>query len=312
LSAPSKAAIKRAHSRVAEIGSLKNEIEARLMVCGQGDKIVRTADGDLIAPVNKLIGVNFSRTEMLAENIRDGEIFVLAGKTYRKARRLTSLNINFSLKNGGGADIAYCLSNSVKEQMDFVLAITDGDVDHPECGPSIVSQNCEKIVNESAWICAHAMLPCREVENLVPVNLLHDSIESHLPDAAEVHQRHAKIEEARAKRGDCYKFADLKEGTPGFHCGENDPSPDRRKFWCSVAKDLKNEFCGNCKKAKECTCNLLEGLGGNTLKRVLDHCANLSDLKLFERSNSSDNKDDWLAIGKVVFTWGVADAVMRV
>lgn len=315
LSLPSKAAIKRAFSTVSERAALAAVVKGKLVLVANGEQISREDDVTWNVPIEMLKGVSFARAVLLTENIRDGKVLMLAGMHFRTTSKIRNVNFSLQLRNGGGADIAYCLEHEIHEK-NFPIVVTDGDFDYPECGPSMVSNKCDAVVAAEGWIAHHQPLPCREIENFIPVNLANDAIEADLPNSAELNVRNLQVNTVRALRPDVQKFADLKDGTRGFHATNSDVVEQRRSYWAGVAKDVRTVCSAGCGETcarqdfRNCDCRLLESIGG-IVPRVLDHCDKTSPHKQLERARTSSNYLDWLAVGERIFSWGVADLAIR-
>lgn len=317
ISGPAKAAAARAYSRVAEHGALRACISKRVIIRSTGMHVEKCADGWQV-PIRTLIGVPFQESELLAENLRDGEVFRLSAKHYRRNAKIGGVGITLSLRNGGGNEIAPCFRATVAERRALVLTITDSDLDHPKATSGLSSRTCGQIADTAQWICEHVELPCREVENLLPLNLVEDSILADLPEATQVCDKLQQLKSILATRPDSRRYADLKEGVLGFFSTGTDGVVARREYWKSVVTDSGpnhrvtcNDNCPHTSH-KSCNCLISEGLGENTVPRFLDHCRKLSDAKQMERIQTSINADDWMKIGEDVFRWGIADQPIRV
>jgi len=310
LGQPAKAAISRALSTVAERGAIREEIMSRLTIEASGQVSMDPA-GHWHAPLAALVGVSFEMGEILAENLRDAEALQIAAEHFKKERRLAGLAVAASAHNGGGAEILHCFEHAVSQRRRFTLAVTDSDKDHPDASAGAPSRGCAISFADAGWICKHVELPCREIENLLPFNLVADSVTGH-PQSAELKDSVAAIMQAAARQADVLKYADLKDGTPG-RLALDLQHPLRANYWANLSKacELGAMICETECAQNPCACNLLPGLGPQLLQRFLDHCSQISVPKQIERMKTSHLSETWLQIGKEVFDWTLADPPVR-
>jgi hypothetical protein len=154
-------------------------------------------------------------------------------------------------------------------------------------------------------------LPCREVENLLPTNLLLDAIEwdGSRPQARESVLRSIQIQ---GEFPDAYAHADLKDGVTLCHVSAMPPSP-RKDFWRERADEVR-AICGFhevCIDTFSCAgkadrCAIFKGWGNGLLALLLSYMGTISEAKQLERVKTSPTRDAWLGLGEAAFQWGIA------
>jgi hypothetical protein len=312
LSKAAKAAVLRALGTVAERGAIRDTVRSRLIVEGHGDQVTRDTDGHWHAPINELVGVTLQSAELMAEDIQDTSALEIAARHFKKKEKLRGLEISLAPSNGGGNRILPCFQSAIAARQRFTFAITDSDKKHPNDTSGEVSRHCANSAKEAQWICKHVELPCHEIENLLPLNLIVDAINSSSENAS-LKVAIDRIVGMGEKRVEALRYTDLKNGIFGRVSTTSELNVDRRTFWKSVIRDCgyAKEICeGECDNTS-CQCTIHPGLGTHVVQHFLDHCSHQSEQKQVERMNTSPHAADWLAVGKAVFDWGIADPVCR-
>lgn len=315
LGGASRAALTRLHSKFAELASLRGQIPFKMIVV-PGAGVVERSGSNWLAPIENLIGTQFSATELIAENTRDGQIFAMAAQHYRRREKINSLYISLGLTNGGGSEISRCAAERIANRASPIIVVTDSDHDHPGCSAGENSRKCEHVITGSHWTVHHEILPCREVENFIPQNIFNDAVRWAMPDAGEQRKLDA-INDIDDRCDMAYKYADIKNGVSGYFASDQDPLIARREFWRSVVSQLGTNGCVNCEGCQckthgDCECQIFEGLGTYVADHVIAYCNNIAESRQLQRAQTSKNFDDWMDVGRSVFYWGVAEAQLRV
>jgi hypothetical protein len=310
------AAIKRAIAQIAEKRSIKSRIETRICLEGPSGIFYQSNEGIWHVSLDAFDAAAFTPSELLAEDLRDARVFEISARHYQQHKGLKGSSISLWPGHGGGNGIVPCFHATIQNRTKFVLAVTDSDRDHPEALASATSTACRKLAEKQEWIAAHYELGCREIENLLPIHLVEDSIEAIAGGSPELVGRVKVCSEVAAKNIEAHQFADLKLGTRGWHATASDTNEKRRSFWSSAAKGIlgRDAVCTDeCAYGSHaCTCTFMPALGARTVEHFEEHCQKLSLPKQLERVKTSINAEGWLDVGRAAFMWGVADPRQRV
>lgn len=252
---------------------------------------------------------------LLGENLRDATAYLNCANHAIKIRGPKGIKVNLTKDSGGGADISNKLLELAENKRQFVLAITDTDKTHPSDAPCSPTKKCAEISAQSNWVILHHELNCSEIENIIPTNLISDSIENS-PAAHELSHRLDFLRSNVFKNPDLHKWFDLKNGTKLSRIKSSNNNYKEHEHWKNASKNIASAFeCDKkcttsqeCQKSntKECQCVFLPGLGDDTLDRFNSYCSKTSLNKLCERINTSENSKDWLQLGALVASWGAA------
>ncbi|WP_157045846.1 hypothetical protein [Polaromonas sp. JS666] len=312
LSGPAKAAVRRARSNSAVKGSVRQSVRTKLIIEASGSQVFRDDQGNWHAPIQRMTGVPMLRAEVLAENTRDVAALKYAALHYRKTNDFSAFEVALMSHNGGGSEILNCFQETLSAREKFTCAVTDSDRDHPTAGPGHISRECAAESAAATWICMHFDLPSREMENLLPFNLVYDSIMASNENAS-LFEPLGEIASAAAKRPDILKYMDMKQGTSGSIASPRESNLERRSFWSKVVNecDVEDRVCGDECASHPCDCRIVPGIGPLVLQRFLDYCDIISIPKQIERMKTSAHWDDWLQVGAQVFDWAQADQPLR-
>lgn len=261
------------------------------------------------------------KTVLLCENQNDAKLFILMVKAYLSTHKIfkkAPIKIQATPRGGGGNTIKPELDAQCKSRT-FCLCIADNDCSASgtafggtakrlglsqkkwqEWQNSFVQQSdgSIKIKKDSALAKTFALKE-REVENLMPTNLIEKSLpkstEKEVFDKIDV----LKEWEKRCPK-DWRKFIDLKNGLRGYDVLHwTDDNKAAKKCWKldfmqEVGKEslkLENDCqSGNdCNQRKECGCILWEGLGDNILSQVIGYMNKETPHKIAEFFNFEDD-----------------------
>jgi len=236
----------------------------------------------------------------------DAEIYLIAAAHYKKHNNINGLVHNLTTSGGGGNQIYPSFMNFVNRRETFCLSVTDTDKDYPGAESNLVSRSCKDLASERRWIATHLDVPARELENLLPINLVEDAI---FDDGGAV-DLHVRFNNVKSKiEGDvvAWLYCDLKMGTKYSWAYGNHGNHEKSSFWRTFLHS-KNPAIHGCKNGCDdgCDCFMVDSLGERVAEKFLDFCKKISSHKQYERMKTSSNADQWLSVGKAVFDWGVA------
>jgi hypothetical protein len=307
-----QAAMRRAINRISEFGMLRKRMLWRVIFVANGKSIEHPSDDEWRVPIG-LITFPLHAADLLAENLNDARAYQLAAKHFQTDSRLNSLRFKLSLQNGGGAEIVATFAHCIESRERMSITITDSDKKHPLDTECPTSRNCAKLAKSSNWICIHKTLPCREIENLLPWNLVQDSIENS-GNASEISKLLDSFKFLLQNKPDALDYVDIKEGEKGYLARGILVNPELRAYWSGVVKIFGNNCnvsCIECIDRDTCKCLIIPGLGPKVLTRFIEYCAQLSTHKQIERVRTSPQNERWLRLGEAVFNWGIADEPCR-
>ena len=315
LSRPNHAALSSIQARYSELKSIEEEQLYRVVVVPNIMQSRRKTNALWFVPLKHFAIVALVPSCVLAENLRDAIAYVGCAIHAQKILGYRGIRVNLTKDSGGGADIPNKLGDLEKAKRQFVMSVTDTDRTHPfgtVCAPTI---KCKAIVDKSSWVTEHQAVEGNEIENILPVNLVYDSIEA--SDAIHTLEKQLDfLKRTTFVTSSLHKWFDLKSGTKLARIRASNVNEIEREYWVEASKHIELKFCcadecadiQECPKAdsRDCTCLLLPGLGGATLDRYNTHCATLTIQKQCERVQTSTNADDWLRLGLRVASWGAA------
>lgn len=250
---------------------------------------------------------------ILGENMRDAELFRICAM-HQAALVRTGNSIRLDIGSGGGADTPRVLATEIETQRRIFLCITDSDRACPCAPQSHTSNECARITNASTWISHHFALIEREIENLLPANLVDDVVLSLSP--SDLDSRLSALREISVGNTEAWAYFDLKEGTPlramfGACCD----------FWAefkdhAICRNGSKQQCldeERCVAATrdECKCVIAPPLGQKILDHVCAYVAKHSLHATAKRSSTSINGARWAEIGAMVAEWGAAMPKLR-
>lgn len=303
ISAASKSVCQKIKGNYSDLSSIRNNIGIRLVVVF-GDKIFNYSDGIWRVSIDLIAEYPVQFGELLAENLNDALIYLLAAEHYKIYSGFKVVVVNLHPVGGGGSQIYPSFVSSEKNKNTFCLAITDTDKDYPDANSNQVSQKCKKLASKRTWIVDHVDVPARELENILPFHLLEDAIYSD-PSAQELHERMRKVKSRVCNDFQPLLYCDLKLGTKfSWASGKNQL---KSKYWKVFIKKRNLEaLCCGKECGESCNCYIVDPLCENIAEKFLRYCDNITSQKQYEKVKISDNANEWLTIGKAVFDWGVS------
>jgi hypothetical protein len=315
LSLASRASIGSVLARFSELKSLEQLQKFRVSVDPSIEQPCFLAPSTWQIPLKHFAKVALVPACILAENLRDATAYLNCATHALNICGPKGVKINLSKDSGGGAEISNKLLELEASRRQFILAITDTDKTYPKDDSCIPTKKCAEITTESNWVIHHKELNCSEIENILPVNLITDSIEN----SSAIHELSNRLDYLRKyvfNNSELHKWFDMKNGTKLFRIKTTNVNEREREHWekstTTIARAFEcapecsaNDQCPKI-KMKECECIFLPGLGDETLDRFNAHCSKITIQKQCERIRTSVNSKDWLELGSMIANWGVA------
>lgn len=301
-----KSVCRKISNDIPQYRSLMNLIKFKVVIVADGEDIACRSEGVWEIPFGNLLeGHRISLSVLLSENISDSHIYIIAAEHYKEHIGAgNGVCINIDPRGGGGNQIYSEFESIVNTKRYFCLAITDTDKNRPNAESNSTSKRCKLIANKKIWVTGHADVPARELENIIPINLIEDLIvsESELKDLVNRFERIRLISE---NNFEIFLYSDLKKGTPYSWCKEE--KTPKSKFWKKFieTKFANQHICDESCQA-ECKAKIIDPLSENIATSFLEYCKKNSKKKIYERAKTSKNANQWLEIGMYVFNWGIA------
>lgn len=314
-SAPNQAVIKAVQSRYSELASIEAQQIFRVRVDPTIDQPRCHGANIWLVPLRHFASVALVPSCLLAEDLRDATAYLYSAWHAVHIQGTKGIKVNLTKDSGGGAGISKKLAELTESKRQFVLAITDTDKTHPLGACCAPTNKCADIAAHTPWVVEHQILDASEIENILPANLIYDSVED--SDAAhELSERLDFLKMYVFANRDLGRWFDLKNGTKLARVKMTNTNQQERGHWVSAMTSNVDAFeceigCqtnSECPKItnKECTCTLIPGLGDETLERFNSYCAKLTLQKQSERVRTSTNSAEWLSLGSKIASWGAA------
>lgn len=301
--------------KASEWGVLKNAVEHSAIVTMKNPNNQKQL---WIHPTRHPAIELYEETHLLVENLLDLDFFTKCVlKYYQNNHKLSKCPICFFPLQGGGTTIKDVYAREIKLKQHFCLAIVDSDKKYPDDQYGQTSEELKQIHDkEQPFNCFHCrMEKVSEIENLIPVSVVKEYKNN---NSKQLFQLYPLLE---------LSFFDMKKG---FMCC-NIKDEAMYTYWkdrFNDYEDLKNklEKCHQecllvhrynvSKETKKSCCNsscILDGFGSDLLKDLLHDGASISKLKNVKNNQLTENqRDEWEAIGKIIFEWCCAGQKMRV
>jgi hypothetical protein len=297
--------VKRIENWVAQRGDLLNVIKRKIIVDSSVNEITKLSENHWCVPLIHFYENGTSPSVILAESLVDVDLLYEAAIYYKFSKGIRAINIRYEPRSGGGSTIFNVLDQIKNSRREFCLCITDSDKKSPNCPQSSTSRKCESLCNDASWVVEHAELSVHEIENLIPIEILENSLSVQLElDKFDLLKSRTKI-----LGGDYYKFCDLKVGFTLKNLKSLDAGNPRYKYWKEVLDRLSSgghisEFCElseiQC-TAEDCSCVLAPGFGDGLLSKIITKMKQTTPTKFHESAKDSFMINDWLSIGRIFF-----------
>lgn len=297
-------------NRSAELPLLERAVKHKILVSAQPNRRITRRENGFVWEIDvKEFKTKFLNSlVVLAENSIDAELYQEAARHHQVSKQIKGVVPRSSARGGGGSQIYVELKALLTEGIP-VFAITDGDFLYPGMGPSVASSRCADLVAEQSGVGWHYGLPAREVENIIPVQVLLDVADpANARNAFDSTQQLAEITKD-TETCPC-NFSCFKKGiTLSEIFGSS--NEHERAYWVSVAGAIKHlrsktfQTCvdkGSC-EMKECACFLNYGFGENVLKQVKKWVVEKSPHESLQRFGASEV---WMNVGEMVFDASIA------
>ena len=292
------------------IDLLKNKIIAKI----NGPEFpTRSNDNEWEVSLEFLGRTGISKTNLIAENLTDVDAYINAAKHYLINNKLGGTVFAEKIA-GGGSTTPNVFKNQIIDEKKWCLCITDGDKNFPGQKSSNMSNSCKEISNINNSISAHISIDAKEIENIVPLKLIDESIP---PTHAYQWDKHKNMFFPLNING--HLFCDLKKGTKYRNINHMHPRTPERLFWdeliSKTTPPLKinkacDEYCQN-EKTEACCCYISHGYGDNLLSEIVTNL-NQSNPHTVEKKIRNDPLfKQWLNIGEIVFNWVCAPKPIR-
>jgi hypothetical protein len=294
-------------NKLSELSGLSNQVIRKVVVTF--DRTLNNVmPNQFVISASDLVSKYHDDSVLLGENHIDTEVLVKSSIHYRIHNKLHHVPVQLRCQGGGGSTIAVEFRKLIAGGS-IVLAVTDGDRNHPKAPLSSVSQKCNECLDDEVGLGMHVSLSERDIENLLPLNVLTECADPSLVNtSSDLHQRliEIKVDECNPASHICIKSGlNLRKI---FECTDQ----EEKKFWLATVEklrikssDLINDKCTEKQEcaANPCKCIVGHGWGERILTSVSAWLGKQSDHKSYESFKSNDV---WLNLGKVVFEVGIA------
>jgi len=256
---------------------------------------------------------------LIAEDRDDATIYAVAAEGYVfRSPEVRGMCVALQTYGGGGQNMADALRDHARHG--FTLCIADSDrrwPGAPEGGTALGLRRARRELSRDHVIDV-LVLPCHELENLLPAQLVVDSLEPG---------------DERGFRAACLKaqglgflgavaplhHLDLKSGLRFRDVRDAAPRPPEQAFLAEVFEGHRGRapvpaggWCDGepeCADRDACRCVLFEGLGGKVVQHVVKRVrAGLSPQKSAECffAGTLTCAPAWVDLGRRIFSWGCA------
>lgn len=283
-----------------------------------GDKVC-----DLITHSNhKTIRLSYDRiqdtdmingTLFIGENFTELEYYRIIAERYKKEKAINNLPLYFKEQNGGGSVAAKLYEKFQKEENSLCICLTDSDSHYPRCSIGDTAKQVKDINDKNYPLSDHLILHSREIENLIPINVLKEVCTEDVNWKNGYNDIYALLKEG------CFEellFFDYKKGV-SYKSYIGLTNPNRINFvnnlcakgkFCSV-KELEDLRLQNISKIGAKTA-VICNVGGDVLERALNfHLEN--DSFPYYSSLTENQKKDWEQVGKFIVDWTCASKKYR-
>lgn len=306
LSARGHAVLQRLRSNISGHGHLPYPESFVMRIVSDGAEFVRKSNRNWEVPVTAFRNKVFPAAIVLGENMLDAEAYIFGSKQSR-----TKLKFKEKCKSipdaGGGSQTAVKLEGYIRNTNGFCFCITDGDYRDPFGNQSAVTSMCQILAEASTWPVYSTDFRARSIENIIPLDLIEDSF-----DPNPIPKEFTEYRLIDNRDPETTKYLDAKVGLK--YCAVlklNSESP-RFTFWRSkitrhnleVRFNLLSENPPQCAEHSCSKCTLISGLGGGTLKQVVEYFRKQTPQAT---ANRVDAASTWCHLGLNIFHWTMAD-----
>ena len=285
-----------------------NKAPFRIRIIAGVQEPMRGSEGEWAISLAWVADHGVPLSHVLAEDIVDAELYIHCAWHYAAFTR-TGMKVSLHPLNGGGTRTCEVQKSEIARMKNFVLCVTDSDKSCPTAPLSRTSKDCASAAKESVFPTLHICLEEREIENLIPYNLIYDAIGELSSDHV---RRLDDIGQFVPSNDVHWKFLDLKEGTSLtvlFH----DVS---REFWRTLVNNVKNTATSiaHClsksacfpSSGTKCNCYITPPLSPNIAVTVLNYVKVRGHHNNAKRASTSGNFSRWQDVGASLSAWGAA------
>jgi hypothetical protein len=297
-------------NRSAELPILERVVNNKILVSATPiRKICKKANGFAWEiDVKELRSKFLNSLVVLAENSIDAELYQHAAIHHQISKKIKGVVSRSSARGGGGSQIDVELQGLLIEGTP-VFAITDGDFLFPGMEPSVASTRCAELVNEQNGVAWHYGLPTRDVENIIPIDVLVDVADRANSQNALNSTKQLTAVAEQLKSCPC-DFSCFKKGATLSKIFKSENAGERA-YWLMVATAIKHHHpkmfrdCieqGSCDK-KDCACFVSHGFGENVLRQVKNWIVEKTPHNALHSFGASKV---WMNVGEMVFDASIA------
>jgi hypothetical protein len=264
-------------------------------------------------PLAELARANLKPAILLAEDLTDAKVFLHSARHFAVHAELAGSELNAELRGGGGRNTSRELEQVIHARSSWCLCITDGDQIAPNAPLGQLSSECRERCEHTNWVAFHYSLPVREIENLVPPELMAHALDAHQAAAWDA------IKGCLQARSDLRAYCDYKEGVTLRSVYKLDGGTPAGQYWLKVVTELHEtrvfrSDCfsnNNCADPQACRCVVIPGLGDRLLDKLLRFLEERSWHSSYKLICRSEALPMWLAVGEIVFEWFCSPRKMR-
>jgi len=266
-------------------------------------------------PLSYFFGKRLHRTKLHTENLIDGKILKHAALHYQlSALKRKLFEISCEFHGSGGSQTPVETEESLRNS-NFALSITDSDFMNPNSSHSATTKKCKKLTDKYIGQHGHYTLNCRDVENLMHLDVLKEHAEQGALELIKTYEKNEPLWNS------VRQYVDVKNGINAHDiCHAKKMQGEcNQKFWKQVVADLESagwifecseDQISTCQKDKshECNCVIFPKFGDGFSDKVLDYLDKVCSHNSHKRFQ---NNQDWLDAGRAVFNWCITDGLTR-
>jgi hypothetical protein len=327
LDQPTRETFQQIKARYRDGQLLRKRVRRYILVCGGAESIVVTTAGG----PQTAIRVSYDLFDdsgwiqpsvLLAEDADDARFYELVACAYvAQEKQLSGIDIRCSKRGGGGSSTEDQLDAAANER--FTICIVDSDRDWPGANHGHTARKVVKAggrLRASHRVAEVHVLPCREVENLLPGPLVLDALPS--TTAPALRGRIADASDAGVfGRDELFRYLDIKNGLSLCDVLGAQPQAKQdflRAVYSRIGRPSPEERpCQDvCRGTRNTPCSRFERLGDHLFQYVVSHAAEQTPHKLagylFSRKQQeSDCGPIWTELGEVLLAWTCAFKPIR-
>jgi len=258
---------------------------------------------------------------LLAEDAGDARFYEHVARAHVAHEKLSGIEIRCSRRGGGGSSTEDQLDAAAQERL--VVCIVDSDRDWPDASDG---QTARKVLQVLERLRADhpavevLVLPCREIENLIPGSLVLDALPSNTD--ATLRSRIADASEAGVLgRDELFHYLDIKKGMSLCDVLGSQPEAKQdflRDVYSRLGRPSPQERpCQDaCRGTRDTPCSRFDGLGDHLFRHVVSYAVEQTPHKLAEylfskKQQESDCGPIWTDLADVLLSWTCAFKPIR-